>query len=167
MIACDVDLLSQYLENALPLPRRREVEAHLKVCAPCERELDELRRIDSILLSWGSRQAPIPISAERRITGSIERRKRFAALFTVGKMMPAAVGSTIAALLVLVSVNTGMLVQNGQPSNFLPRPTVSAKNIAKQSAPLLAARRSSAILSGHPASRLVDPARHRTLLEVN
>ncbi|MGI8968423.1 MAG: zf-HC2 domain-containing protein, partial [Chloroflexota bacterium] len=102
---CDFDLLSLYLEHGLTLPRRVRLEEHLRTCSTCRRELRELRRVDQVLSPWCALRSPVPASVENRVARSVRRRRRLKPLFALSRVMPAAVGTTAAALLVLVSVN--------------------------------------------------------------
>jgi anti-sigma factor RsiW len=101
--------LSRYLDGELRLPDRREIESHLKVCHHCADELEVLRRLDREVRLWSERRRPIPVQSEMRILETVERRRRARPVRALGRMIPAAVGSSIAALLVLVSVNWGSL----------------------------------------------------------
>lgn len=166
---CDVDLLSHYVDGSLMLPARIELESHLKSCCACRQELESLRRIDAMLQSWGSVRTPVPDRAHHRILRTVERRKRLAPLLALNRMMPAAVGSTIAALLILGSVNLGVLYQTSAPSTSgTSSPTLSAA-VIKQSSTLVRARRTSAVIGGYVAAPRSEPMQlsRRIQLEVN
>lgn len=63
--------LSGYLDNQLPEPRKKEVEAHLQACKLCGAELSRLRLLSEKLKLW---QAPSLDSAfERSVAGEIVR----------------------------------------------------------------------------------------------
>ena len=44
-----VELVTDYLEGALPGPERRAFEEHLSLCVGCERYLDQVRRTIDLL----------------------------------------------------------------------------------------------------------------------
>jgi anti-sigma factor RsiW len=44
-----VELVTAYLEGALPGPEQRAFEEHVSLCAGCERYLDQLRQTISLL----------------------------------------------------------------------------------------------------------------------
>ena len=63
MDACPFSLkLSAYLDDELTDEQRREVEAHLPGCAPCELELRQWRRLSALLASASTPQ----LSAQAR-----------------------------------------------------------------------------------------------------
>jgi anti-sigma factor RsiW len=113
MTACDSAALSQYLDSELPPRERLGLEKHLRGCATCRQELAVLRRMDQVIVDWGARNVPVPSVTESRIQESVNRRRSLGPLVSVSRMMPAAVGSCAAALLLLVSANIGWLYQSG------------------------------------------------------
>ena len=149
MTCCDPSELSRYVDGDLPFSVRNRVNEHLGTCRICRAELARLRKLDDVIRRWGAQRTPLPVSADNRITETVRQHRRVARvrrIFALGRMTPAAVGSSIAAVLVLLSVN-----MHG------PYPARSASDIAwatqqssikRQAAPLLKARRSSAILGG-------------------
>lgn len=142
----DPDFLSRYLDGDLGLPVQLELERHFKCCPVCSGEIEQLRRVDVAVASLADRSVIMPVATDSRIRDSVERRRRLAPLFALSKMMPAAVGSSIAALLVLVSVNRGLMYPNG---NFQPPQAAHAQAnpaLVKQATPLRNARRASALL---------------------
>lgn len=63
IVCCDlVELVTDYLEGALPGPRRERFEAHLAVCPPCREYLEQIRRTIAVL----GRMAPIAASEAER-----------------------------------------------------------------------------------------------------
>ena len=94
MTGCDSFLLARYLDESLTLPERRRLEEHLSSCPGCAAELVELRRIESVLSAWGSHLRPLPLTAQRRMTEAVEKRRRpFARpsrLIALSKVLPAA-----------------------------------------------------------------------------
>jgi anti-sigma factor RsiW len=106
---CNSYGLSRYLDGELHLPDRRNLEAHLSVCHRCTEELQVLRRLDRELRAWGEKRRPIPVKSEMRILESVERRRPVSPVRALARMLPAAVGTSIAALLVLASVSWGSL----------------------------------------------------------
>ena len=161
MNTCDPYVLSQYLDRELDLAAHREVEQHLRSCSVCRDELRSLRRMDRVLVTWGVRRRPLPIETEKRILRAVEGRRRPRRALALSRMMPAAVGSSIAALLVLMSANFARFDQQA------PSPTSSAytsamqRTINQQEQPLVASRRTSAILGGPGMMRMqVQPQPH-------
>ncbi len=53
----DKDTLVAYLYGEIDADRRREVDGHLRTCASCAGEVDDLRGVRQHLASW---QPPIP-----------------------------------------------------------------------------------------------------------
>jgi predicted anti-sigma-YlaC factor YlaD len=39
-----VELVTEYLEEAMPAPERARLELHLSACRPCRRYLDQMRK---------------------------------------------------------------------------------------------------------------------------
>lgn len=160
MIRCDVSLLSRYQDAELTLPERRGVEVHLATCAACRSELEAIRRTDRIFRSWAACREPIPPAVEQRVLMSADKGSRVSRILALSRVMPAALGSSIAALLVLASVNAGIV---GSPAAATHQATVPSRStLEKRSAPLVNARRVSAILGERaPGSGTVTPL-HRT-----
>lgn len=160
MIRCDVSLLSRYLDAELTLPERRGVEVHLATCAACRSELEAIRRTDRMIRSWASRREPIPLATEERVLASSEKGGRLTSILALSRVMPAALGSSIAALLVLATVNAGMVNTPSVASRQIPGPSRSV--LEKRSAPLVNARRVSAILGERPPGPRSIVTLHRT-----
>ncbi len=167
MTYCDLDALSRYLDGDMSLPVRRETESHLGACVSCQEELQQLQRVDGILLHFGGASIPVPSAARQRMAGAVQRRRRLAPLIAMSRMMPAAVGSSVAAVLVLLSVNMGILSHNriAEQGNLAATPVL--QHFAKQSAPLMKARRTSAMLGGQSLVQAQLPARSRFQFDVN
>jgi anti-sigma factor RsiW len=53
-----IDLLSNYLEDALPPDERRRVDEHLALCDGCETYLEQIR--ETIRLSGGLTEEQVP-----------------------------------------------------------------------------------------------------------
>ncbi len=166
---CDVDLLSQYLDRDLTLPQRVRVEDHLRICGACAVELEEMANLDRALAAWGATRRPIPMHAERRIARSVDRPRRRSGLVAMSRMMPAAVGTTAAALLVLATVNLGTFHPNNVGSHDGGQPAGVPHVIARQSAGLIKLRRSSAVLGSYitPQAKVVPPTLRRVQLDYN
>jgi predicted anti-sigma-YlaC factor YlaD len=156
-MTCDTATLSRYLDSELTLPQRVDFEAHLAGCQPCRELLDEFQRLDVVLRDWGASREPIPLETERRIQASTVRRSRSRSILSAGRVMPAAVGTTMAALLVLTTVNLSSLIPSHQGANANAGPP--RKVLIAQSAPLVQARRVSAISGGRPLQRASTSAR--------
>jgi len=149
MMSCDIDALSRYLDDELPLAERRCIDLHLAQCAACSHEVELLARNDKIIHAWGERNTSMPIALESRISRNIGRKRRFGPLLAFGKMMPAALGTSAAALLVLVTAALGgPYVQRGQGS-AASSAVETHSALVKQSAPLIMNRRTQAIAAGN------------------
>jgi anti-sigma factor RsiW len=162
MSACDNDALSRFVDGELSPERYRQVAYHLRECSRCRAQLVEMRKVTQILQRWGNVRVPVPVHTEQRVRGTVERRRRFAPLFALSRMTPAAVGSTIAALLVLVTVNL-----NGAYPGVHTQAQTSAdrKTLQQQSRPLLYARAKSAVIGDRTDT--VTPAQERHRLPLN
>lgn len=149
MTNCDLDTLSRYIDGDLSPLDRGQVNGHLASCGYCSSEVARLRAMDDVLRAWGAHRAPVPAAAERRITDTVRRRRRSSTarrFLSASRMTPAAVGSTIAAVLVLLSVNMHGAYDTRSASEVAWASQQSS--IKRQAAPLLKARRSSAIQGG-------------------
>jgi anti-sigma factor RsiW len=150
MTRCDESMLSRYLDSELSLAQRGELERHLAVCDRCLREVQTLRSMDRLLRRWGTRREPIPVPTERRLQRSIETKpSRLSSILALGRLMPAAFGTTAAALLVLVTVNLGSYTGGTGAGRHDMAPSRNA--LERVSAPLVKARRVSAILGARPS----------------
>lgn len=155
--------LSRYLDNDVTLPVRHELESHLRRCGMCVDQLENLRTVDRVVASWASKSELVSPQAEARIQCSVARRRRLGPLFALSRMTPAAMGSTVAAMLVLASASLGWLAPS--PSHVLP-PNGAAHVqhlLAKQSIPQRNARVTSAILSGRSVPPEVIAAKYRAM----
>jgi anti-sigma factor RsiW len=163
MRKCNADAVSRFLDGGLTLPDRRDLELHISTCISCARELEELQRIDRILAEWGSRRFPVSHSAQARMAQAVERRRRPLSIRALSRVVPAALGTSVAAVLVMLSVNLGILVQTRVPAATT---AVSGypTQLARQSRPLIDFRRSSAILFGHAGSQPKQVVERRTQL---
>lgn len=168
MTSCDDTTLSRYLDGELDPKHRGELEQHLALCPRCSQELAELQRVNRLLSDWGASQVPVPPVSQRRVVGAIERRRRLTPLITLSRMTPAAVGSCIAAVLVFMTFNLGNLHQSRLPSSAGTQPVTMQTIVQRQSAPLLSARRGSAIAGARIASSPVPHIiRHSSAFIVN
>ena len=148
MTPCNVDMLSRYLDGELPLPDRHALDRHLAECEVCVANLDMLRRNDHLLRSWGRRRTRVPAALEQRIARDVGRRRRFGPLLAFSKMMPAAVGTSVAALLVLLTASlTSPYSQRAETGAASPSAAIH-QTIVRQSAPLIMNRRTQAIVAG-------------------
>lgn len=156
----DTFTLSRYLDGDLPLPARRGVEQHVERCLACRRELDVLCRVDQLVGSWASEQQLIPVRTELRILSSVDRRRRLRPLISLSRMLPAAVGSSIAALLVVMSANGGWLYQTGARQGPPTAAPSVARIVAAQVPPRVHYRRFTTLMAS--AETAVQPARPTT-----
>jgi predicted anti-sigma-YlaC factor YlaD len=155
------------LDDDVTLPERRRLESHIAECAACREERETLHELDRLLAAWATSNCPVPASTQARIAASVERRHRLRALRGLSRMTPAAVGSSLAAVLVLLSVNLGFRYGSSpgtnQPYATPARPSV----IQKQSAVLSKARRMSALFAGREDAQPSLPLRRHIQLDVN
>ncbi len=147
---CDTDLLSRYADGELQGSSAREMAQHLKTCAACRYELSDMRHVNHVLYSWGSVRSPVPPETERRVRSAIERRKRLAPILRIARFSPPAVGSSIAALMLLLAINVGPMYQTASPAP--PTATQVAPVIKRQAAPLQLARSRAALVTTQPDS---------------
>jgi anti-sigma factor RsiW len=166
MKSCDPNVLSLYLDKELPLPESREVQQHLAICKTCRKELESLKRVDNIVESWGKSRTPLPVRTEARIRKSVSSRRHFRPLLALSRVMPAALGSSIAALLVLVSASQGWLYRTPTAQNTAAASVAVEKIIKKQSAPLYKARATSAMFGVRSNSQTDQAPRRHTVFEV-
>jgi len=123
-VHCQLSTLSRYLDSDLEHAEWSRVNAHLRTCGDCSRELARLKDADEALIRWAGTFSPIPMQTNARIIQSVEKHHT-RSRFSLSSMVPAALGSTVAAFLVLISANVGLL-QNEQPStNRLPLPATT------------------------------------------
>jgi predicted anti-sigma-YlaC factor YlaD len=156
--------VSRYLDGDLTPAARSALEQHLRGCPTCREEVAVLRRMDRVVSAWGARRRPFPARTDARIAASIERRHRLRPILALGRMMPAAVGTFVAAVLVLMSANMGRLYQNGPGVTPMGYSGHVQRIIESQSKPLQNARRSTAILGQRPAPQGQAVGQHRTQL---
>jgi len=157
---CNELLLSLYVDGEATLPQRRQVDLHIQQCASCRQALDDLTRINATLTEWGSRKRSVPVGADIRLARKLRRRRALRPILAVSKLTPAALGSAIAAVLVLASANSGLLLPKGSGGENIPYASVSSA-IASQSSPLRNERRMSAVLGVRIVRHPVLPLRHR------
>lgn len=164
MKSCDRADLSHFLDGELSPERYRVVAQHLRGCESCRAELNDLRHVTQVLQRWGSTRVPVPAHTEHRVHRTVERRRKLAPLFALSRVTPAAVGSTIAALLVLVTVNLNAPYQAAHQQS---QPTVAQKSLKKQSRPLLYARAKSAVMGDRSDNVIPALERHHLPLDSN
>lgn len=147
---CDAEMLSRFVDGDVHGAQAHDVTQHVKTCASCRRELSDMRRVNHVLYAWGSVRRPVPAHTERRVRATIERRRRLGPILRLTRFSPPAVGSSIAALLLLVAINVGPLYQTAAPAQ--PTATQVAPVIKRQAAPLQLARRRAAVVTTQPDS---------------
>lgn len=153
MTPCDADRLSRFLDGDLESDEYRETADHLRQCSECRQELAALRQADGAVWAWGARREPVPPATEARLHRSIQRRKRLRVIFAVSRMMPAALGTSVAAVLVLLSANLSPLYQASRQPTPGNVGVISSQSLKQQSTPLLYARAKSAVVSTNPVVR--------------
>lgn len=144
----DHQQLSLYLDGELPPAESVAVRQHVAACDVCGAELQSLHEVDHVLARFGTRQLPLPHATNARVHRSWQRRRSLGPLFALTRMMPAAVGTTAAALLLLASANLSASLRPQTAAAPIPD-TRNARLLARQSQPLLLVRRSSAVLGTH------------------
>jgi anti-sigma factor RsiW len=157
-------VLALFFDGALSPERHREVAEHLRGCVACREVLARLHQNDRTIAAWGSIRTPIPIATEARVHRSVEKRSRARPLLALGRMMPAALGTSVAAMLVLVTANLAPLYHGGvQSTRPSPQP-LAAKMLRVQSAPLRFERGKSAVVN---TNTVPPPAfvHHQALLD--
>jgi anti-sigma factor RsiW len=145
---CDRHALSLYADGELSRERVGELTLHIAACQSCRQELIEIQRVNHILSSWGSVRQPVPTSTERRVHASVERRGRLSPVFRFSRLSPPAVGSSVAALVLLLTANLGSMYQAASPPRTPPAQV--AHLIKRQSAPLQLARGRAAVVTTQP-----------------
>jgi anti-sigma factor RsiW len=162
---CNSDYLSLYVDGELPVSARVELEQHLSCCLGCAREVRSMRGHNRVLAQWGSRRQPLPPSTEAHIKDSLARRRRMSRIVSLSRVMPAAMGSCVAALLVLASANLGILTRPApalQVPQSAPAPT---KLVREQQGDLLRRiRQSQAMLGRQTPPSVPSIRRHRSVL---
>lgn len=147
---CDAERLSRYVDAELEPAEMRRTERHIASCASCRRELAEIHQVNNVLYSWGSVLRPIPAATEHRVRVSVDRRRRLRPLLRLARFSPPAVGSSVAALLLLLMVNVSPLYQTAAPAT--PTPTHVTPVIKRQASPLQLARVRAAVVATEPSS---------------
>jgi predicted anti-sigma-YlaC factor YlaD len=157
MTGCNANALSLFLEGALPVDEHREVADHLRNCAGCRAEMASLHHVDSVIRAWAANRTPIPSCTESRIYRTVDRRRKLRPLLALSRMMPAALGTSVAALLVLVTANLAPLYRGGAQSPTTAH-IVASKALKTQSAPLRFQRGKSASVDTYtaPLTPIVD-----------
>lgn len=156
MTRCERQKLSQYLDGELPFPDAVSVRRHLAQCQRCQDEMKSLREVNQALAAWGAQQLPVPPRTDVRVRQSWERSHALSPVLSWAKMMPAAVGTSAAALLLLVTANIGSFLHTQQPTAPSVAAVENIRGLARQSRPLLLARRASAIQDGHALAILIQ-----------
>ena len=132
-------LLSLYLDGATSREERQAVELHLRTCAACSGQYEELRRTHTLVASIGRKQAPPELALRVRVALSQEmaaaRRSRWTGLAVRFEnamnafMVPAAAGVVTAVivfgLLIGLLVPTAMRNSNDVPTMLYTPPEVS------------------------------------------
>jgi predicted anti-sigma-YlaC factor YlaD len=145
---CNADTLSRYADGELGLVENDRVSRHIDVCSSCRHEVEELQRVNQVLYAWGASRRPIPVATEQRVRSSLERRRRMTPLLRLARFSPPAVGSSIAALLLLLMVNVAPIYQEAAPVQ--PSATQVAPVIKRQAGPLQLARGRAAVVATEP-----------------
>lgn len=166
MTRCNLETLSRYLDGDLTLPARIELEQHLRTCLACREELMVLRSMDRKIVGWGAVRKPIPAQTETGILTSVGKKRKLRPILALSRMMPAALGSCIAAVLVLMSANLGWFYQNGPSMNSANSGAHVQRILESRSQALQNARRSSAILGGRSVVYPEFQGRHRSQLGI-
>ena len=67
----ETELLSAYMDGALPAAQARDLKNHIEACAACQRELHELHSLKGTLQSLPRKTMPVELLVALR--GSVER----------------------------------------------------------------------------------------------
>ena len=166
MTTCDAERLSRFLDGDLGTDEYREIASHLRTCSRCREELAALRHVDEVVWTWGAHREPIPLKTEARLLRSLQRRRRPHRLLSVSRMMPAALGTSVAALLVLVSTNLSPFYrENSRPVPESAR-VIASQSLKEQSAPLVYARGKSAVSSSETGNYPQAPIDRHPQLDI-
>ncbi|MBV9281023.1 MAG: zf-HC2 domain-containing protein [Chloroflexi bacterium] len=163
MTPCDPGQLSLYLDGVMSPKDRARMEAHIARCPTCTREMEELQRLDRVLVEWGARRMRLPADTDGRIRRSVDGR-RSRPLRAVSRMMPAAVGTTVAAILVALGANLGWLYQS---QSHLGPPAVAARSTISQSSPLVNAGRIAEIHGRYWSGRPDPAAKYQSMTAID
>lgn len=160
---CQPQKLTRLLDGGLTPADTLALQAHLRQCDGCRDELESLRTVDRLVATLNERERPFPARAGARIERTVQRRRRLGPVLALSRMMPAAVGTSIAGMLILVSVNIGVLYQ----SQSIPATPGAASSplVLRQSQELSNNRRISAILGTVGAQQL--RSKHQIPLNYN
>lgn len=110
--------LSAYLDGALPVGERLEVEAHLEGCERCRLLLDDLRTISADLRAETVPEVPEGLEERVRLALDAERGRARVVPFRVGWKIPATVAATLGAI-ALVAISFRFLpLESPAPSGF-------------------------------------------------
>jgi hypothetical protein len=111
--------LSAYVDGALPVAERLEVEAHLDRCERCRLLLDDLRTLSADLRAEAVPEVPQGLEARVRRALDAERGRRRVVPFRVGWKIPATIAATLGAI-ALVAISFRFLpLDSRAPSGFL------------------------------------------------
>jgi hypothetical protein len=69
-----VELVTDYLEDRMPLPERRRFEEHVAVCGPCRVYLEQIR--ETVRLTGALREDTIPPEAKDALLDTFRDWKR-------------------------------------------------------------------------------------------
>ncbi len=114
--------LTMFAEDSLAPAEKWLVEAHVRDCAECREFLNGNAVVDSLIRGAVANELAVPTPTSSRILESVER-KQFGLLYElrrVSRLMPAAAGSCVAALLVVIAL--GLTHQAQQPQYQSSRP---------------------------------------------
>ncbi|MFH0729470.1 MAG: zf-HC2 domain-containing protein [Pseudomonadota bacterium] len=68
--------LSEYLDNELDEPTRKNIEAHARRCIACRACLETLRRTIGLSRSLASDEMPVPEAFSKRLNALIQKMSR-------------------------------------------------------------------------------------------
>ena len=108
---CDIshELLSGYLDGELTEKQKQLVEEHLKTCASCRKELEELRQLDqhmrSVAIEEPSREFVFGLN--RKVMEAVAKRKRFSFFRLTPVLAPVAVAALVLNILVNLDRDAG------------------------------------------------------------
>jgi anti-sigma factor RsiW len=104
-MTCSPFNLSDYLLEELPEPERRQMEAHVKSCSPCQEELARLRIVSAALRSVPEEEIPQRIAfVSDKIFEPSPWRRWLAAFWNSGARLGFASAAMLSASLVVFSL---------------------------------------------------------------
>lgn len=145
-MSCSPFDLNDYYLDELAGPQQRQVEAHVKTCAPCREELDRLRVMGAALRSVAEEEIPQRIAfVSDKIFEPSPWRRRLAAFWNSGARLGFAGAAMLSASLVMFAFRPA------------PAPVTVIRQVAAP-APASLARNTAATVSEEEIDRRIQAA---------